>query len=197
MNKAWVAEMQQKVKEAVEQWEAKPEKSRGTKPINVSDYAFEGCSRKLRTVATLPWMSKYWMQNPSNTFIHSQIREKGWIGRANPVMASGPGMICSINIRRIGICLKYDLYTRNPRSKSKLDGAHHAGNDAVAKIRIFCRLVTGSIFGTCSYLDDKKEDASWQMLSAREKMLIAYQTSQLVFRSGHGIAVFRRRKLPG
>ena len=54
MNKAWISEMQRKLQAAVKDWESKPAATRGPKPTKVTDEIFEGCSRKLRIVATLP-----------------------------------------------------------------------------------------------------------------------------------------------
>lgn len=56
--------------------------------LKVTDNTFEGCSRKLRMVATLSWMAQYSIENPGNGFTHSQIREDGlgWVGTNNPVM---------------------------------------------------------------------------------------------------------------
>ena len=50
------------------------------------NHIFEDVSRKLKIVATLPWMAKYWQEHPENSFLHSQIRDNNWIERKNPVM---------------------------------------------------------------------------------------------------------------
>ena len=67
-------------------FEHQPVKTRGPQPVKVSDREYEGRSRKLRMVATLPWMARYWRKNPTHKFTHKEIKDDGWIGERNPVM---------------------------------------------------------------------------------------------------------------
>ena len=73
INQAWIVNMQRKLAKAIEAWKGKSEKTGGPQPVKVTDHTFEGVSRKLRIVATLPWMAKYWQEHPENSFTHSQI----------------------------------------------------------------------------------------------------------------------------